>query len=273
MALVRLDQLLAKAGLGSRQQVKKLIREGNVAVDGKKIDSPQQKVDPEREEVRCRGKLISAPSFTYVMLHKPDGVVSADRDNLHKTVIDLLRDLPEAEKIHPVGRLDIDTTGLMLLTDDGTLAHQLLSPRSHVEKEYEALVERPVTDEDVRQFAEGMDIGDEKRTLPAVLRSADADDRDGQGAGGERVRVILREGRFHQVKRMFEKTGNHVLTLKRVRMGTLVLDPVLAKGDYRCLTDEEVKALKEEVKALKNERACDGAGQDSDEIIRGADEE
>ena len=257
MSLVRLDQLLAKAGLGSRQQVKKLIRGGNVTVDGERTLTPDLKVDPERSSVCCRGKQIGAPGFTYVMLCKPDGVVSADCDNLHKTVIDLIGSLPEAKKVHPVGRLDIDTTGLMLLTDDGELGHRLLSPRSHVEKEYEAVVERPVTEEDVRLFAEGMDIGDEKQALPAELKTADAADKKGRDATGELVHVILREGRFHQVKRMFEKTGNRVIALKRVRMGPLLLDPSLEEGEFRYLTDEEVQALKDEVNTLKKERTSD----------------
>ena len=266
MGLVRLDQLLSKSGAGSRQQVKKMIRAGSVTIDGERASSPETKVDPDHQEVRLAGRLISAPAFTYVMLHKPAGVVSADCDNLHKTVIDVIESLPEALRLHPVGRLDIDTTGLMLLTDDGALAHRLLSPRSHVEKEYEALVERPVTDEDIRLFEEGMDIGDEKMTLPAKLRAGEA----------AKAYVILKEGRFHQVKRMFEKTGNHVLALKRIRMGSLILDPSLGEGEFRYLTDDEVKALKAEGKAIKEETITQPGGEafpESDEVLRGADEE
>ena len=290
MGLVRLDQLLSKSGAGSRQQVKKMIRAGSVTIDGERASSPETKVDPDHQEVRLAGRLISAPAFTYVMLHKPAGVVSADCDNLHKTVIDVIASLPEAGRLHPVGRLDIDTTGLMLLTDDGALAHRLLSPRSHVEKEYEALAERPVTDEDIRLFEEGMDIGDEKMTLPAKLRAgeaADAAQEDGPqgtkayeapGAALQAAKayVILKEGRFHQVKRMFEKTGNHVLALKRIRMGSLILDPALGEGEFRYLTDDEVKALKAEGKAIKEETITQPGGEafpEPDEVLRGADEE
>ena len=233
----RLDRLLANAGVGSRSQVKKLIRCGAVTVNGSAAD-PETKVDPLTDVVICSGRRIGAASFTYVMLNKPAGVVCATRDEKYRTVIDLVRDIPQAGKLFPSGRLDIDTVGLVLLTDDGALSHRLLSPRSHVEKEYEAQLVREVTQEDIRAFASGMDIGDEKPCLPALLAACDPGEK-----GEATARVVIREGRFHQVKRMFEKTGNKVVRLKRLRIGPLLLDENLPEGGSRYLRDQEIRSL------------------------------
>ncbi len=235
---VRLDRLLANAGAGSRSQVKKLIRSGAVTVNGSAAD-PERRVDPFVDVIILNGHRIGAPAMTYVMLNKPCGVICATRDDRNRTVIDLVEEIPEAGKLFPAGRLDIDTVGLVLLTDDGALSHQLLSPRSHVEKEYEAELTRPVNGEDVQMFASGMDIGDKKPCLPAVLYPCLKNE-------GERAsaRVVIREGRFHQIKRMFEKTGNTVVRLKRLRIGPLVLDEDLAEGSFRYLTAEEIRMLK-----------------------------
>ncbi len=234
----RLDRLLANAGVGTRSQVKKLIRSGAVTVNGAAAE-PETKVDPSVDVILCGGKRIGAPSLTYVMLNKPCGVVCATRDEKYRTVIDLVEGIPEAGRLFPSGRLDIDTVGLVLLTDDGSLSHSLLSPRSHVEKEYEARLARQVTEEDIKAFADGMDIGDKKPCLPAILTDCTPGEDETPLA-----RVVIREGRFHQVKRMFEKTGNKVTGLKRLRIGSLVLDESLPEGGFRYLTDSEISSLK-----------------------------
>lgn len=177
-------------------------------------------------------------SFAYLMLHKPAGVVSATEDRKERTVLDLL-DVPYKKKLFPVGRLDKDTEGLLLLTDDGELAHKLLSPKRHVDKTYYAEVSGEVTKEHIRQFREGLSIGEKRPTLPAVLQIRKS------GSVSE-VQVTIHEGKYHQIKRMFESIGCQVLYLKRLSMGPLMLDENLMPGEYRMLTKREIQALKEE---------------------------
>ena len=234
---MRIDRLLSEAGFGTRSEVKKAIREGKVTVDSNVCKDPGMKVDPDCVSVCFEHKRVLKKSFTYIMLHKCKGVVSAVSDRREKTVVDLVRPFTNAD-VFPVGRLDIDTTGLLLLTDDGALAHQLLSPRKHVDKVYEALIDAPVTKEMIQRFAEGFSIGDPKDTLPAKLEDL------GKEGDGYRVRVTIREGRFHQIKRMFQKQGREVLALKRLSMGNLWLDKSLAEGACRFLSREEVDLLK-----------------------------
>lgn len=234
---MRLDKYLCEAGLGTRSQVKKLLKSGTVTVNGEPALRPEQKVE-EQDKVAVAGREISAPGPEYWMLYKPAGCVSATEDRRFQTVIDLL---PESagKDLFPVGRLDRDTEGLLLLTNDGKLAHFLLSPRRHVDKVYYAKIQGTVTEEHVRAFQEGLDIGDEKKTLPAelvILKSGEDSE----------ILVTLREGRFHQVKRMFEAVGCQVLYLKRLSMGSLKLDEALMPGECRMLTGEELEALKEE---------------------------
>ena len=234
---MRLDKYLCEAGLGTRSQVKKLLKSGTVTVNGEPALRPEQKVE-EQDKVAVAGREISAPGPEYWMLYKPAGCVSATEDRRFQTVIDLL---PESagKDLFPVGRLDRDTEGLLLLTNDGKLAHFLLSPRRHVDKVYYAKIQGTVTEEHVRAFQEGLDIGDEKKTLPAelvILKSGEDSE----------ILVTLREGRFHQVKRMFEAVGCQVLYLKRLSMGSLNLDEALMPGECRMLTGEELEALKEE---------------------------
>lgn len=236
--LWRLDKLLASAGLGSRSQVKNLLRQGKVLVNGKKALRPELKVNIEQNEICVDGKKIEFQKYRYVMLHKPAGVITATKDQRQKTVLELIS--PDMRKnLFPVGRLDKDTVGLLLLTNDGDLAHQMLSPAKHVDKVYEALVAGCVDDETCQAFATGMDIGDEKRTLPAKLEILE------KRAEGTYVRVTIQEGRFHQIKRMFQKCGAEVLTLKRLSMGPIVLDENLQAGTFRSLTAEEITQLKE----------------------------
>ena len=229
----RLDKLLAGTGKWSRREVKALVRQGLVRVDGRLAASAEDKLDPAAAVVTVAGETISLCRFTYVMLHKPAGVLTATEDRKQPTVLDLLP--PELRRIGlaPVGRLDKDTEGLLLLTNDGELAHRLLSPKYHVEKRYFARVDGELSAADAEAFASGMTLGDGLECLPAGLEVLP-----------DRVCIVtLREGKFHQVKRMLAARGAPVLYLKRLSMGPLTLDDSLAAGAYRLLRAEEILAL------------------------------
>ena len=229
----RLDKLLAGTGKWSRREVKALVRQGLVRVDGRLAASAEDKLDPAAAVVTVAGETISLCRFTYVMLHKPAGVLTATEDRKQPTVLDLLP--PELRRIGlaPVGRLDKDTEGLLLLTNDGELAHRLLSPKYHVEKRYFARVDGELSAADTAAFARGMTLGDGLECLPAGLEVLP-----------DRVCIVtLREGKFHQVKRMLAARGAPVLYLKRLSMGPLTLDDSLAAGAYRLLRAEEISAL------------------------------
>lgn len=229
----RLDKLLAGTGKWSRREVKALVRQGLVRVDGRLAASAEDKLDPAAAIITVAGETISLCRFTYVMLHKPAGVLTATEDRKQPTVLDLLP--PELRRIGlaPVGRLDKDTEGLLLLTNDGELAHRLLSPRYHVDKRYLARVDGELSAADTEAFARGMTLGDGLECLPAGLEVLP-----------DRVCIVtLREGKFHQVKRMLAARGAPVLYLKRLSMGPLTLDDSLAAGAYRLLRAEEISAL------------------------------
>ena len=228
----RLDKLLAGTGKWSRREVKALVRQGLVRVDGRLAASAEDKLDPAAAIITVAGETISLCRFTYVMLHKPAGVLTATEDRKQPTVLDLLP--PELRRIGlaPVGRLDKDTEGLLLLTNDGELAHRLLSPKYHVDKRYLARVDGELSAADAEAFARGMTLGDGLECLPAGLEVLP-----------DRVCVVtLREGKFHQVKRMLAARGAPVLYLKRLSMGPLTLDDSLAAGAYRLLRAEEISA-------------------------------
>ncbi len=237
MEPIRLDKLLADAGYGSRSQVRQRIRKGQVTVDGAPAKGGEQKVDPDTQQILCEGQPVSYFLYEYFLLNKPAGVVSAVTDARDKTVVELIEEQKRRD-LFPVGRLDKDTEGLLLITNDGTLANRLLSPGRHVEKTYYAEVDGPVTEMDVSLFAQGLDIGEPRRTLPARLEIQES------GEALSRVRLTITEGKYHQVKRMFQAVGRRVLFLKRLSMGPLELDPGLAPGEYRRLTQAEVEALK-----------------------------
>lgn len=229
----RLDKLLAGTGKWSRRGVKALVRQGLVRVDGRLAASAEDKLDPAAAIITVAGETISLCRFTYVMLHKPASVLTATEDRKQPTVLDLLP--PELRRIGlaPVGRLDKDTEGLLLLTNDGELAHRLLSPKYHVEKRYFARVDGELSAADAEAFARGMTLGDGLECLPAGLEVLP-----------DRVCIVtLREGKFHQVKRMLAARGAPVLYLKRLSMGPLTLDDSLAAGAYRLLRAEEISAL------------------------------
>lgn len=239
--MMRLDKYLADMGEGTRQEVKKYIRRGSVTVNGELVRSPERKVD-ERDQVCLDGREVSYAAEEYFMLNKPAGVVSATEDKRDRTVLDLIRE-KKRKDLFPVGRLDKDTEGLLLITNDGALSHRLLSPRHHVDKTYYVEVQGHVTEENRAAFQRGVNIGTEEEplvTMPARLEILEA------GQSLSRVRLTIREGKFHQVKRMFLSQGMEVSYLKRESMGSLRLDDSLAPGEYRPLTEHEIKRLKEE---------------------------
>lgn len=232
MGKERLDKILASQNLGSRKEVGALIRAGRAAVNGTAVKRPEQKADPEADAIAVDGQILNFKKHIYLMLNKPEGVLSASRDPRARTVVDLLPPGLRRRGIFPAGRLDKDTRGLLILTDDGDFAHRMLSPKSHVTKWYEALLESPVSEEDILRFRRGVELEDGMTCLPAELSVLHE---------GERplAMVGLREGKFHQVKRMFAACGNHVLSLRRVRIGGLALDPELAEGGARELEEEK----------------------------------
>ena len=238
MEKARLDKIIAGEGTYSRREVRLLVRQGRVLVDGVPARSPEDKVVPEAVEIMVDGTVLHCRRYTWIMLHKPAGVLSATEDGRGPTVLDLLPPELRRQGLFPVGRLDKDTEGLLLLTNEGGLAHDLLSPRRHVDKEYFVRVEGELTEEDCRAFAAGMTLDDGLRCLPAGLKILRA------GPVSEAHVTPLREGKFHQVKRMLAARGKPVLYLKRVRMGNLPLDPALEPGTYRYLTEDEVESLR-----------------------------
>ena len=236
---MRLDKYLSECTEKTRSQVKALVKKGLVTVDGVPAKSPDMKIDETSSAVTMDGKTLSYEKYVYYMLNKPEGYVSATNDNLHKTVIDLLFG-ENTRDLFPVGRLDIDTVGLLLITNDGALSHDLLSPAKHVAKTYEAILDGIVTDEDITMFKTGVDIGEEKLCKPATLKVVDVDENKGHS----RVYITITEGKFHQIKRMANAIGMDVLFLKRLSMGSLVLDPTLSPGEYRRLTEDELNSLR-----------------------------
>ena len=233
--MIRLDKYLADMGVGTRAEVKKYIRQGKVKVDGLVVKSPEEKVDVENQEVSYLDQPVGYQSFEYYMLNKPAGVISATTDTKDKTVIDLITD-KKRKDLFPVGRLDKDTEGLLLITNDGELAHRLLSPKKHVDKVYYAKVKGVVTEADVKAFSEGVSLGQGEMAKSAVLEIIASDEIS-------EIKLTIQEGKFHQVKRMFLSVGKEVIYLKRLSMGTLVLDENLPLGGYRPLKAEELEQL------------------------------
>lgn len=236
MGKIRLDKYLADMGLGTRTEVKKDIKKGRISVNGEIIKSPEYKIDTQTDAVLADGKEIAYEELIYYMLNKPQGVVSATEDRRDKTVLDLISE-KKRKDLFPVGRLDKDTEGLLLITNDGELAHNLLAPKKHVDKKYFVRLKVPLSEENRKRLEEGVDIGEDKLTLPAQVFVLN-EERD-------EAEIIIREGKFHQIKRMFHAVGNEVVFLKRLSMGSLVLDEALLPGEYRLLTPQEIERLKE----------------------------
>lgn len=232
---LRLDKYLADMGLGTRSEVKQAVRKGRVQVNGQTVREPEYKTETETDQVWFNGQPAAYREYEYYMLNKPAGVISASEDPRERCVVDLIESRKRKD-LFPVGRLDKDTEGLLLITNDGGLAHRLLSPKKHVDKVYYARVQGQVTQEDAELFRRGVDIGEKKQTLPAELRILNA------GEISE-IELTIREGKFHQVKRMFHAAGKEVLYLKRLQMGPLRLDESLKPGEYRTLNTQELDIL------------------------------
>lgn len=238
LLMIRLDKYLADMSIGTRQEVKKYIRQGRVKINEDIIKKPEYKIREDEDKVTFDGAPVAYETFEYYMLNKPAGVISATEDKRDKTVLDLIKE-KKRKDLFPVGRLDKDTEGLLLITNDGALAHRLLSPKKHVDKCYYAKISGGVTEDDVRVFKERINIGTQEEpewTMPAELKILEK-------GTVSRIRLTIREGKFHQVKRMFLAVGKEVVYLKRERMGALVLDEELAPGEYRKLTDSELKSI------------------------------
>mgnify|MGYP002092249629 CR=1 FL=1 len=233
--MIRLDKFLSEMGLGTRSEVKKLIKAGQIAINGTVAAKPETKVDTAADEVSVDGRIIKYQRYEYYLFNKPSGCVSATNDNVHKTVMDYITDAVH-DDLFPVGRLDIDTEGLLIITNDGALSHELLSPSKHVAKTYYARIDGEVTQADIIRFKEGIDIGEERPTKPAELVIKKS------GSVSE-IELTITEGKFHQVKRMLAARGKPVTYLKRLSMGSLRLDDTLAPGEFRLLTAAEEAQL------------------------------
>ncbi len=230
---MRLDKFLCENGLGTRSRVKELLKQGRVHVNGNLCKAADFQIDETKDVVSFDGQVLFYTKFVYYMFHKPAGCVSATKDAKDKTVLNYLRKEDYRADLFPVGRLDKDTEGLLLITNDGELAHRLLSPKKHVPKTYYVKLRFPLTKEKIQRLEEGIDIGEEKKTLPAKVEQR-ADDE---------ILLTITEGKFHQVKRMLHAVENEVVYLKRLSMGSLMLDDTLKTGEYRALTGEEIRNL------------------------------
>ena len=235
---MRLDKFLVESGLGSRSQVKQLLKKGQVWVNGTTVTSAKTQIDERSDQIVVDGQTLVYEKFVYYLLNKPKGVISATEDDRHKTVLDLLDDTARQKEAFPVGRLDVDTHGLLLLTNNGQLSHAMLSPKRHVDKVYQAQVAGLMDQADVDRFAQGIELKD-FTCRPAQLEIIERD----EGAKTSLVRITLSEGKFHQVKRMVLACGKEVTDLQRLSMGPLQLDTNLDLGQWRRLTEEEMQSL------------------------------
>ena len=235
---MRVDKLLSNVGVASRAELKKYCKQGLISVNGKVINNPGVQVDSESDDIRFNGEKIVYREFVYIMLNKPDGYISATFDKYDPIVLDLIDQSYLVFEPFPVGRLDKDTEGLLVLTNDGQLAHRVLSPKKHVPKTYYAKIQGKVTEEDILAFEKGVILDDGYETMPSQLKILKSDDMS-------EIELTIHEGKFHQVKRMFESVGKKVVYLKRLSMGKLKLDESLELGEYRELTEEEVKLIEE----------------------------
>lgn len=229
---MRLDKFLANSGIGSRKEVKELIKQGLVFVNDERIKNSDKNIDEIKDVIKIRDKCIEYRKYVYIMLNKPQNVISATEDNKHKTVIDLIKGY-DTYNIFPVGRLDIDTEGLLLLTNDGKLSHNLLSPKKHVEKEYFVKLKENINDIDINKVENNIELEDGYICKKAKIKRLSKNE----------LNISITEGKFHQVKRMFKAVGNEVIFLKRVRMANILLDKNLKSGEYRELTEDELKGL------------------------------
>lgn len=229
---MRLDKFLANSGIGSRKEVKELIKQGLVFVNEERIKNSDKNIDEINDVIKIGDKCIKYRKYVYIMLNKPQNVISATEDNKHKTVIDLIKGY-DTYNIFPVGRLDIDTEGLLLLTNDGKLSHNLLSPKKHIEKEYFVKLKENITDIDINKVENNIELEDGYICKKAKIKRISENE----------LNITITEGKFHQVKRMFKAVNNEVVFLKRIRMANIFLDKNLKLGDYRELSNDELKGL------------------------------
>lgn len=234
----RLDKVISNLGYGSRKDVKSFVKKGLIEVDGVVVKDNGMAIDPEKAVIKINGEEVFYRKYIYLMMNKPAGVISATHDNRDETVIDLLYVDHQVFEPFPVGRLDKDTVGLLLLTNDGELNHRLISPKWHVDKVYYAKIDKKVDQKDVEDFKNGITLDDGYKCMEAKLEIISATDE------GSEIRVTIQEGKYHQVKRMFEAVGKKVTYLKREEFGGLTLDSDLEEGEYRELSDEELALLK-----------------------------
>ncbi len=235
---LRIDKVLSNIGCGSRAEIKKYCKQGIIVVNGKTVSNPGLQVDTEKDEILFNGEKVTYREFIYLMMNKPDGYISATFDKRDPIVLDLIDSSYLVFEPFPVGRLDKDTEGLLVLTNDGQLSHRVLSPKKHVPKTYYAKIDGVVTDEDIKSFEKGVILDDGYETMPSQLKILKSDEES-------EIELTIHEGKFHQVKRMFESVGKKVVYLKRLSMGKLKLDESLALGEYRELTEEEIKLIEE----------------------------
>lgn len=234
----RLDKILANLGYGTRKEIKSTIKNGEVKVDGIVVKDNSIKIDPYNCRIEVRGNNIDYRKYIYILMNKPDGVVSATFDNLDETVIDILEPRYQAFKPFPVGRLDKDTRGLLLITNDGDLNHRLISPKNHVDKVYYAEIDKPVDKSDIDKFEKGIVLKEGYKCMPAKLKIIESDE------DGSRVEVTIQEGKFHQIKKMFNSLEKNVVYLRRIRFGPIKLEEGLDEGEYRELSKEEIESMK-----------------------------
>ena len=237
---MRLDKFLANSGIGTRKEVKEILKKKKISVNGIFVKDGKIHIDEKKDVIKYENEVISYKPFVYIMMNKPAGVISATEDSHHKTVIDLLNNKYRTYDVFPIGRLDIDTEGLLLLTNDGILSHNLLSPKKHVDKKYYVKIAKPLSENDVKTLENGIKLEENFVTKKANVEIISED----LESNSYRVYITICEGKFHQVKRMFKAVDNEVLYLKRIKMGNLLLDQNLKLGEYRELTEEELDELK-----------------------------
>ena len=238
MPLLRLDRMLSSQGIGSRKEIKQLLSHGSITVNGKIVKSTAIKVDTVKDMVRANGKAVVYSEYIYIMMNKPSGVISASNDPKAETVINLLPEELTRPGLFPAGRLDRDTEGFMLITDDGNFAHSILSPKRHVDKSYFAVIDGNLSADDIKRFETGLHMGEGITSLPAKLEFVEQ-----LSDGNASFNVTIHEGKFHQIKRMFYAVGRDVLYLKRTAIGNLMLDETLEPGESRALTADEVDKI------------------------------
>ena len=236
---MRIDKLLSNLGIGTRSEIKKMIKQKQIKINGELVKNGKDQLDPNSAQVTINDQPIAVQLTKYLMLNKPQNVITATEDASQRTVLDLISATDSVKGLAPVGRLDKDTTGLLLLTNDGQLAHRLLAPQKHVAKTYQAMIDGIANDDTIDHFKNGIQLKDGTRCKPATLKIISTVEKNNQSE----VEITITEGKYHQIKRMFAACGMHVATLNRITMGPLKLDQALNPGQYRPLSENEIQAL------------------------------